>query len=142
MSSDQNANDPLEFVRNMWGNMGFSLPGIVTPTLDVGELDKRITDMRAVEGWLKINLNMLQMTIQGLDVQRAALSAVKALSQQCTSTAEADGTAANPFSSATWPWNAMLTPTPPAPPEVANAQASSSKPRATPSRKHPENTDK
>ena len=33
----------------------------VTPTLDVEELDKRITDMKAVEGWLKMNLNMLQM---------------------------------------------------------------------------------
>ena len=45
MTSDSNAKDPLEFVRNMWSSMGFSLPGMVTPTLDVDELDKRITDM-------------------------------------------------------------------------------------------------
>lgn len=34
-----------------WGKMGFSLPGMVTPTLDVDELDKRIADMKAVENW-------------------------------------------------------------------------------------------
>ena len=42
MSKDQNAQDPLEFVRGMWNQMGFSLPGMVTPTLDVDELEKRI----------------------------------------------------------------------------------------------------
>ena len=75
MSQDNNAQDPLDFVRGMWNNMGFSLPGMVTPTLDVDELDKRIADMKAVEGWLKMNLNMLQMSIQGLEMQRAAIAA-------------------------------------------------------------------
>ena len=110
MSKDQNAQDPLEFVRGMWNQMGFSLPGMVTPTLDVDELDKRITDMRAVEGWLKMNLNMLQMSIQGLDMQRAALAAVKAMSQQAQQAGEgASDTASNPFANAAamWPWNLM-----------------------------------
>jgi len=65
----------------MWNNMGFSLPGMVTPTLDVNELDKRIADLKAVENWLKMNLNMLQMTTQGLEMQRVALAAVQAMSQ-------------------------------------------------------------
>ena len=39
MANDNSAKDPLEFVRGMWNNMGFSLPGMITPTLDVGELD-------------------------------------------------------------------------------------------------------
>jgi hypothetical protein len=112
MSNDQNAQDPLEFVRGMWNQMGFSLPGMVTPTLDVDELDKRITDMRAVEGWLKMNLNMLQMSIQGLEMQRAALAAVKAMSQQAQQAGEGSATAdagANPFAAAAamWPWNLM-----------------------------------
>ena len=110
MSNDQNAQDPLEFVRGMWNQMGFSLPGMVTPTLDVDELDKRIKDMRAVEGWLKMNLNMLQMSIQGLDMQRAALAAVKAMSQQAQQAGEgASDTASNPFANAAamWPWNLM-----------------------------------
>ncbi|MGD9871295.1 MAG: PhaM family polyhydroxyalkanoate granule multifunctional regulatory protein [Thauera sp.] len=108
MSQDQNAQDPLEFVRGMWNQMGFSLPGMVTPTLDIDELDKRVKDMRAVEGWLKMNLNMLQMSIQGLEMQRAALAAVKAMSQQGNQEPSAQGDA-NPFSAAAsmWPWNMM-----------------------------------
>ena len=37
--SDEQVHDPLNFMRNMWGNMGFSLPGMVAPTFDVDELD-------------------------------------------------------------------------------------------------------
>ena len=110
MSNDQNAQDPLEFVRGMWNQMGFSLPGTVTPTLDVDELDKRIKDMRAVEGWLKMNLNMLQMSIQGLEMQRAALAAVKAMSEQAQQAGESTSEgASNPFAAAAsmWPWNMM-----------------------------------
>ena len=35
-----------------------------------GKLDKHITDLKAVEGWLRMNLSMLQMTIQSLEMQR------------------------------------------------------------------------
>jgi hypothetical protein len=73
--------DPMEFIKSLWGNTGMPLPGLVTPTMDTNELDKRITDLKAVEGWLKTNLGMLQMTIQGLEVQRATLSAFQAISQ-------------------------------------------------------------
>ena len=109
MSQDKNAQDPLEFVRGMWNNMGFSLPGMVTPTLDVEELDKRITDMKAVEGWLKMNLNMLQMSIQGFEMQRATIAAIKAMSQHAAGEEGAPEAAANPFAAAAtmWPWNLM-----------------------------------
>ena len=100
MSQDQNAQDPLEFVRGMWNSMGFSLPGMVTPTLDVDELDKRIADMKAVEGWLKMNLNMLQMSIQGLEMQRAAIAAVKAMSQHAKGEDGQAESGANPFAAA------------------------------------------
>ena len=52
--ADEQVNDPLNFMRNVWGNMGFSLPGMVAPTFDLDELDKRIKDMKAVEGWLRM----------------------------------------------------------------------------------------
>ncbi|MBR0567917.1 hypothetical protein J5J83_17480 [Azoarcus sp. L1K30] len=137
MSNDQAAQDPLDFVRGMWNNMGFTLPGMVTPTLDVDELDKRIADMRAVEGWLKMNLNMLQITIQGLDMQRATIAAVKAMSQQMReggdkTVAEGDG---NPFAAAAmWPWNMMTQPPaeaasepPPAQPKPASRRKTAEK---------------
>ncbi len=142
MSQDHNAQDPLEFVRGMWSNMGFSLPGMVTPTLDVDELDKRIADMKAVEGWLKMNLNMLQMTIQGLEMQRAAIAAVKAMSQQAQGSSSEAGSGAdpgaNPFAAAAamWPWNLMQgQPAEAAPPPAASGGAEARATARTPRRK-------
>ena len=98
------SSDPMEFLKTLWSNTGMPLPGLVTPTLDTNELDKRISDLKAVEGWLKTNLGMLQMTIQGLEMQRATLAALQAVSQSASSP-EAQ---ANPFANpALWPWNFM-----------------------------------
>ncbi len=86
--ADDQVHDPLNFMRNMWGNMGFSLPGMVAPTFDVEELDKRIKDMKAVEGWLRMNLSMLQMTIQGLEMQRTTVGAVQAMGKMASDAAK------------------------------------------------------
>lgn len=112
-----NAADPMEFMKSMWGNMGFALPGMVTPTVDTDELGKRITDLKAVEGWLKSNLSLLQMTIQGLEMQRTTLMTLQQMSQATQSASEGDA-ASNPFlNPATWqmPWNLMGGAVPPAP---------------------------
>lgn len=100
MNQPRSDADPMEFLKNFWGNMGFPLPGLVTPTLDTDELGRKISDLKAVEGWLKTNLSMLQMTIQGLEMQHATL---KAMSQSAGA-----GPTANPFMNpALWPWNLM-----------------------------------
>jgi hypothetical protein len=114
MPSD-NQEDGFEFARKMWGNMGFGLPSMVTPTLDTDELERRIKDLQAVEGWLKMNLGMLQMTIQGLEVQRSTLVAMRAMQQAGT---EGEGTN-NPFANPAlwaWPFSQAATPTEPADP--------------------------
>ena len=80
MTTSTPPNNPLELAQNLWGKMGFSLPGMVTPTFDVNELEKRLVDLKAVEGWLKMNLSMLQMTIQTLEMQCTTLNAVKQMS--------------------------------------------------------------
>ena len=72
-----NANDPFEFLKSLWAPMGISIPGMVTPTMDVSELEKRISELKTVEGWLSMNLNALRMTIQALEVQCSTLSAMK-----------------------------------------------------------------
>ena len=122
MSNDkQNINDPLSFVRSLWSGMGISMPGMVTPTFDVDELDKRIKDMKAVEGWLRMNLSMLQMTIQGLEMQRTTVSTVQTMGEMAQNAAksmsaeapvEAPAVAPTPeaFSgtaAAMWPWQMM-----------------------------------
>lgn len=114
MSNETPNTDPLEFMKGMWGNMGFSLPGMVTPTFDTDELEKRIHDLKAVEGWLRMNLSMLQMTIQGLEMQCSTLSAVKAMGQMAAETQNSGGQqatgeeSAGPFAQAAmWPWSMM-----------------------------------
>jgi hypothetical protein len=85
MSNLDSVTDPLSFAKKMWGGMGFSLPNMVTPTLDVDEIEKKVKDLKAVESWLKMNLSMLQMTIQGLEMQCVTLNAVRAMGQMATS---------------------------------------------------------
>ncbi len=92
---------PAEMLDKMWDMMrltpfGAAFPGgipgtaqgfgspltamsdMMAPLMNVEELDKRITDMRAVEQWLKLNLNMLQSTIQALEIQRGTLATLRA----------------------------------------------------------------
>ncbi|EXI66825.1 MAG: hypothetical protein AW08_02412 [Candidatus Accumulibacter adjunctus] len=85
MSNLNSVPDPLSFARKMWGSMGVSLPGMVTPSLNVEDIEKKIRDLKAVENWLKMNLSMLQMTIQGLEMQCVTLNAVRAMGQMASS---------------------------------------------------------
>ena len=82
------AGDMLAMLRGMWGNMGLNLPGMVVPTLDSDELEKRIADLKAVEGWLSMNLSMLQMTIRSLEMQNTTLRTVRAMSEMATTVAD------------------------------------------------------
>lgn len=73
--------DTLEFVKNLWGGMGVpvGMPGLGAPQMSTEDLDKRITDLKAVESWLNLNLTMLRTSIQGLEVQRGTLAALKSM---------------------------------------------------------------
>jgi hypothetical protein len=107
---------PAEMLDKMWDMMrltpfGAAFPGMqpgsaqgfgaplaamsdmMAPLMNVEELDKRITDLRAVEQWLKLNLNMLQSAIQALEVQRATLSTLQAFGAfaQASMTQPAEG---------------------------------------------------
>lgn len=93
--------DGFDFIRKLWGSTGFNFPGMVTPSLDVDELERRVTELKAVEGWLKMNLGMLQMSIQGLEVQRTTLAAMQAMSQSAQENPEVSNPFANP---SLWAW--------------------------------------
>jgi hypothetical protein len=73
--------DPFEMFRRLWGPLGVPIPGMAVPTFDPREVEKRIADLRSVEAWLNMNLNMLKFSIQGLELQRAALQAMKSASE-------------------------------------------------------------
>ena len=115
------AQDPFEVFRRLWGPLGLPVPGMAMPTLDPAEVEKRIADLKSVETWLGMNLNMVKMAIQGLEVQKLALQAMKAntgaagdaanafadLSRSAASGAAeaAANAAANPM---LWPWASMM----------------------------------
>jgi hypothetical protein len=73
--------DTLEFVKNLWGGMGVPGVSMPSPAITTDDLDKRITDMKAVESWLNLNLTMLRTSIQALEVQRNTLATLKSMSE-------------------------------------------------------------
>jgi len=89
----------MEMMRQAWQDMtsaGMFAQPVGVSALTTEQLDKRIADMRAVEGWLKLNLSMLTSSIQALEVQRATLGTLKSYMGFAAGAAEATGTAAAP----------------------------------------------
>jgi hypothetical protein len=80
MPDDLPPHDPFDMFRRLWGPLGVPIPGMAVPTFDPQEVEKRIAELRSVEAWLTMNLNMLKFAIQGLELQRAALQAMKDVS--------------------------------------------------------------
>lgn len=117
MPNDNASNDPMDFIKNMWSHMGFTLPGMVTPSFDVEDIEKQVKDLKAVEGWLKMNLSMLQMTIQNLEMQCVTINTLRTMSKMATAQTQTSDTSppaeGNPSAStqpeqaAMWPWNLM-----------------------------------
>ena len=85
-------NQSLEMLKTMWGQSATGQAGQFPftndsskgaggfgafPGLDIDELEKRIKDLKSVENWLNLNLNILKSTIQGLEVQHATMMALK-----------------------------------------------------------------
>ena len=86
--------DPFEFMKSLWSPMGLPMPGMVAPTLDIDAVEKKIADLKSVENWLNLNLNMLRLSIQGLEMQRSTLAAMKAAQSAVSESASADAPAA------------------------------------------------
>jgi hypothetical protein len=103
-------NQSLEMFKTMWGQGATGQAGqfpfttdaskaaggfsSAFPGLDVDELEKRIKDLKSVENWLNLNLNILKSTIQGLEVQHATMMALKSFGD-AVSAAGAAATAPN-----------------------------------------------
>jgi hypothetical protein len=116
MSDQHSPNDPFELLKRMWAPMSLPLPGMIAPIADSGEIDKRIADLKSVENWLTLNLNVVKMSVQGLEMQKATLStlqaAQKAVARSSDEPRAEGGSAQNPMEA--W-WNMLQqapTPTP------------------------------
>jgi hypothetical protein len=55
------------------------MPQWVAPTVSIEEVEKRITELKAVQFWLEQNGRALAATIQALEVQRMTLSTLKGM---------------------------------------------------------------
>lgn len=103
MSNSNPSQDPFEMFRRLWGPLGLPVPGMAMPTLDPQEVEKRIAELRSVEGWLTLNLNMVRFSIQGLELQKSALNAMHG-GAQGPAAAGAEQGGVNPM---LWPWAMM-----------------------------------
>lgn len=107
--ADPMPQDPFEMFRRLWGPLGVPVPGMAMPTLDPAEVEKRIADLRSVEGWLTMNLNMVKLSIQGLELQKTALQAMRSAADGAKAAGAGDAGAANAeaMNAMMWPWAAM-----------------------------------
>jgi hypothetical protein len=75
----------FDFLQNLTKGATQSIPQMpnmaswIAPTLDVEELDKRISELKAVHFWLDQNSKALGATVQALEVQKMTLAALKGM---------------------------------------------------------------
>lgn len=74
----------LEMMRQAWQNMAGAghVDAALMPPLSLEELDRRIRELQTVQNWLQLNATMLANTIQGLEIQRSTVKALKSLADQ------------------------------------------------------------
>jgi hypothetical protein len=92
----------IDLMKDFWSHLPGSapLPGFMVPTVDLEELDKRIGDLKAAQSWVEINLNLLRTTIQGLEVQRHTIAAIRSLTPPAGKPAADSSSEAPPDASA------------------------------------------
>ena len=93
--------DAMAFMQKMWNPFGIPIPGFGAPdptgaapggmpfpnpaamfaALDPAELERKINELRVIEGWLQMSLSMTQMSVKTLELQKASLEAMRAAHQ-------------------------------------------------------------
>ena len=62
----------------MPGMLPFPNPAAMLAALDPAEIERKSGELRIIEGWLAMSLNMTQMSIKTLELQQASLEALQA----------------------------------------------------------------
>ena len=85
----------FDFLQNIAKGAAQNIPQLpnlsnwIAPTLNVEELEKRITELKAVHFWLEQNSKALGATIQALEVQKMTLSTLQGMNFSMGDVAEA-----------------------------------------------------
>ena len=93
--------DAMAFMQKMWNPFGVPMPGFAVPgttapdsapamggipfpnpaamfaTLDPAEIERKIGELKVVEGWLQMTLSMMQMSIKTMELQKVSLEALR-----------------------------------------------------------------
>lgn len=128
--------DSVEFVKKLWGiPSAGAIPGMLVPTLSLEEINKKIADLKAVESWMAVNMNMLRGTIQALEVQSATIINLQSMGAMMgaqqpdpKSAAAPAGASSFPFAFPGWPQQAAAD----SKPEAAPAPAAAPEPSPPP----------
>jgi hypothetical protein len=85
----------FDFLQNLSKGTSQALPQMpnlsswIAPTLNVEELDKRISELKAVHFWLDQNGKALSATIQALEVQKMTLATLRGMNLSMGAVADA-----------------------------------------------------
>lgn len=72
---------PINLFSQFWQNNPASFAPNNQLILSADELEKKINEMKSVENWMKINLQMLQISIQTLSAQKQMLAGFESFSE-------------------------------------------------------------
>ena len=110
MSKEITSEEAMKFFQKMWNPLGLPIPGLpgapgtapnampgmppfmpfpanaMNPfaTFDPAEVERKISEFKAVETWLNMQIGMLQMTIKTLEMQKASLEVLRAQTQSAS----------------------------------------------------------
>jgi hypothetical protein len=99
-SNAYSAQDAIAFMQKLWNPFGLPMPGLMPQAspeapgampgmpfpnpaamfaaLDPVEVERKINELKVIEGWLAMSLNMMQMSIKTMELQKASLEAMRA----------------------------------------------------------------
>lgn len=77
MSNEFNPADPFAFFRQWMHSATPVSAQPFLPPMTEEEIERKLAELRVVEGWLTMNLGMLSMQIKTLEIQKVAVAALK-----------------------------------------------------------------
>lgn len=90
----------LDLMRQAMSSFGQSASlasGTMAQSLNPEDLERRISELKVVENWLKLNLSMLSGSIQGMEVQLATIKTLRSFVEMGSQSTSEDGHQASPL---------------------------------------------
>jgi hypothetical protein len=72
-----NPADPFAMMRQIWQAATPSSAQPFMPPMSEEDITRKLAELQVVENWLTMSLGMLSMQIKALEMQRAAMAALK-----------------------------------------------------------------